>query len=325
MRPKLLVLELWRIGDLVLATHFLNVAARRFEVTLLAKPFASELQPRLWPGIEVIPFDFPWTAFTGKYRFYRWPWAALTSLTRKLRARRFDYAVSARQDPRDHALLRLISAPVRAGFPRLASALFLTDSLPPPPSGSHRYENWRRLGQHLRLELPGLGAAVPPRHGLETILIHTGARNRVRVWPLDRFHALSLHLRQIGYSVQIACDPGQRDWWVSREKNVVVPATLSELMTLMDGMALFVGNDSGPGHLAAILGIPTFTFFGAQLPSLFTPPHPQAEWLEGDPCPYKPCDDNCRFANPNCLYSIEARDALLRVSNFAAKHLKPAE
>ena len=74
MDPKLLTVELWGLGDLVLATPFLRAAPRLFEVAMLARPAARELQPRLWPGVEVIPFEFPWTAFRGKYVLTRWPW-----------------------------------------------------------------------------------------------------------------------------------------------------------------------------------------------------------------------------------------------------------
>src|SRR5277367_3641349 len=100
MKLKLLVVELWGMGDLVLATPFLRTAAETFEVTLLAKPMAEELQPRLWPSVEVVPFTFPWTAFKKKYNLIHWPWRELGSLARQLRSRHFDIAVSARWDPR---------------------------------------------------------------------------------------------------------------------------------------------------------------------------------------------------------------------------------
>lgn len=51
VKPKLLVVELWGLGDLVIATPFLRAAAERYEVTLLAKPYAQELQARLWAGV----------------------------------------------------------------------------------------------------------------------------------------------------------------------------------------------------------------------------------------------------------------------------------
>jgi hypothetical protein len=42
----------------------LHAAAERFDFTLLAEPFAPDLQPRLWPGVKVVPFTAPWTAFS---------------------------------------------------------------------------------------------------------------------------------------------------------------------------------------------------------------------------------------------------------------------
>ena len=59
MKPKLLVVELWGLGDLVIATPFLQAASRWYEVTLLAKPYAVELQNRLWPHVRVVPFIAP--------------------------------------------------------------------------------------------------------------------------------------------------------------------------------------------------------------------------------------------------------------------------
>jgi ADP-heptose:LPS heptosyltransferase len=58
---------------------------------------------------------------------------------------------------------------------------------------------------------------------------------------------------------------------------------MNELFALFDRAGLFIGNDSGPGHLAALVGVPVLTLFGPQLPEWFAPLHPQAEWLEENP------------------------------------------
>ena len=68
MKPKLLIVELWGLGDLAIATPFLRAAAEKFDVTLLAKPFARDLQSRLWPEVQVETFTAPWTAFKHKYQ-----------------------------------------------------------------------------------------------------------------------------------------------------------------------------------------------------------------------------------------------------------------
>ena len=74
MKPKLLVIELWGVGDLAIATPFLRQANEQFDVTLLAKPFARDMQARFWPALEVVPFNAPWTAFNRKYDLLSWPW-----------------------------------------------------------------------------------------------------------------------------------------------------------------------------------------------------------------------------------------------------------
>ena len=74
IKPKLLVVELWGMGDLVIASPFLRAASKRFSVTLLAKPYANDLQARFWPDVKVVPFIAPWTAFEHKYYLWRWPW-----------------------------------------------------------------------------------------------------------------------------------------------------------------------------------------------------------------------------------------------------------
>jgi len=303
VKPKLLVVELWGLGDLVIATPFLRAAAERFAVTLLAKPYARELQARLVPPVHVETFVAPWTAFKGKYLFWRWPWLGLGRLGRRLRAERFAVGLSARWDPRDHVWLWLTGARRRLGFPRLGSQALLTDPLRRPDPLAHRYEYWRTLGAALGLSLPPREhIPFPPRRSGRTLLVHTGAGQPVRVWPLERYRALVGRLRAEGWQVTVACDPPQAAWWrQAGDPTLAVPQTVNELLTLIDQAALFVGNDSGPGHLAAFCGVPTFTIFGPQLPEWFAPLHPAARWIEGKACPFKPCSDYCRMPTARCL------------------------
>lgn len=317
MKPKLLVIELWGLGDLVIATPFLQAASQKYDVTLLAKPYARDLQQKFWPAVQVVPFIAPWTAFRHKYRFFRWPWRKLFGL-RHLASQRFDVGLSARWDPRDHLLLWLFRARCRLGYPRLGSDVLLSVPLERPDPVAHRYENWRLLASALGLTLPPReNIPIPQRPATHTILIHTGAGQPVRVWPLDRYRQLALRLRAQGYPVSIACDLDQRKWWVeSGETDVVCPRNVGELLQWMDFGHALIGNDSGPCHLAARCGLPTFTIFGPQLPEWFAPLHPQAEWLEGKPCPFRPCSDYCRFQIPHCLWNIPVETVMESVTNF---------
>lgn len=323
MKPKLLVLELWGLGDLVIATPFLRAAAEKFSVTLLAKPYALELRPRLWPAIEVIPFNAPWTAFRSKYHLWRWDWPEIVQLHRRLRTEKFDYAVSGRWDPRDHLLMKFSGASARLGFPRLNSGRHLTQPLIRPDPIAHRSEYWRIAGEALGLTVPRREEILPPpRPASSVAFIHTGARLPARVWPLENFQQIATRLREQNFTVRLACDPDQLAWWQSRGEAAVCPQNVAELFAQIDHAGIFIGNCSGPGHLAAISGVPTFTLYGPSVPEWFAPLHPAAEMFEGRACPYKPCSDYCRFEKPFCLGDLAAAEVWPRLAAFAERHLR---
>jgi ADP-heptose:LPS heptosyltransferase len=316
VKPRLLAVELWGLGDLALATPFLRAAAERYEVTLLGAPVAKALRPHLWPEVNVEVARFPWTAFEGKYRFHHWPWREMGRALRRLRRHAFDEAVSARPDPRDHLLLHLIGAGRTIGFPRFGGQGLLDVALSAPAT-PHRFSHWRELAR--RLELPPLAGfsessrpAAPPR----TVVIHTGAARRVRVWPLLRYKRLARVLRENGFAVELVCDRGQRAEWRALGEEVEAPADVDQLAVWLKRGRAFIGNDSGPGHFAAALGIPTFTIFGPQLPQLFAPIHDSSAWTVGGECVWKPCFDRCRFQEPHCLLDVSFERALEDVLIF---------
>jgi ADP-heptose:LPS heptosyltransferase len=322
VKPRLLVLELWGLGDLVIATPFLRAATEKYSVTLLAKPYALELRSHFWPHVEVIPFSAPWTAFRDKYQLWHWPWWKLFQLRSQLVAKKFDFAVSARWDPRDHLALKLSGARERLGFARLRSQNYLTQELTRPDPSAHRYESWRVAGTALGLNLPPRGEVFAAPHALPpTILIHTGARLPLRVWPLENFLELATRIRQKNFTVKITCDTDQLDWWRSRGETAVAPRTVKELFDCLGQAGVFIGNDSGPGHLAAACGLPTFTLFGPQLHEWFAPLHPASEVFEGKACPYKPCSDYCRFTEPFCLRGVSVADVWPRIEIFLQRNL----
>ena len=296
---RLLAIELWGLGDVALAIPFLRAASEHTEVTLLAKPHAAPLLARFAPTVKHVSLVAPWTAFQGKYQLHRWPWRELLRLRRELRAHDFAFGVSARPDPRDHVLLTFADAQRRLGFPRAGSRNFLTDALP-RPARPHRAEHWRALASALDWEIP---PHSPPPRTDRRIVIHTGAGQPVRVWPRERFENLAARLRDAGWEA-VLLDDSLRD--------------VDQLLATLATADRFIGNDSGPGHLAALLGVPTFTIFGPQLPELFAPQHLRAAWIDGAPCRFKPCFDSCRFAAPNCILEISADDVWSRVQPWLA-------
>jgi ADP-heptose:LPS heptosyltransferase len=215
----------------------------------------------------------------------------------------------------------LTAAKRRYGFPRSGSNLLLTDPIDSGERLVHRYSYWQQLAKALGFDLPAHCVLTHRSEG-EQIVIHTGASQPVRVWPLERYARLVGWLRHKGYMVQVLCDANQFQFWQEQGEAVVAPRSLTELSALLERAAIFVGNDSGAGHLAAVSGIPTFTIFGNQYPAVFAPIHPASEWIEGAPCRYKPCHDKCAFPVRYCLTDLDEERVCKEVELFAVKTIQ---
>src|SRR5258706_1993509 len=134
-RPaRILVVELWRLGDLVLVTPALQSLRERFpsaRISLLASPESVSLLSGQDVVDEILPFAAPW--IEHGYRFQRWPWRALWRDVRRLRRLRFDVAVDLRGDFRDNLLMWLTGAMRRIGFAFAGGGSLLTQIVPDHP------------------------------------------------------------------------------------------------------------------------------------------------------------------------------------------------
>ena len=79
-------------------------------------------------------------------------------------------------------------------------------------------------------------------------------------------------------------------------------------MSVLRGAALVVGNDSGPVHVSAAMGVPTVAVFGSTSP-IWTAPRGRAVrvvWSGADcsPCFRKVCPEG----DTHCLVDIGARE-----------------
>lgn len=97
------------------------------------------------------------------------------------------------------------------------------------------------------------------------IVIHPTSNDRKRNWLSSQFFSLAQHLQNEGYSISFSVSPSERTHWLHVERQgFQVPffSDLSELSAYLYESGFFIGNDSGIGHLASNLGIPTLTISG---------------------------------------------------------------
>lgn len=316
---RILVVEIWKLGDAVLATPALQALRFQFpraRITLLAHPSAVALFENTELVDEILPVAFPWTSEVRKYDVRRWDFRNLWKVVRDLRARRFDVAIAARMDPRDHALVGLSGAPVRVGLDHGGGAFFLNHRL--PADDGHRVTDWMRLVRHLGYEgaEPSLRLALSDDEraganrwvrshsiadGDVIVGIHPGASVTLKRWSAEKFGLVARRAAAAGARVIAFDDPAMPLTWTSMDETVVpVRLPLRQMLAIMERCSVLVANDSGPLHMAAALGVPTVGVFTNQFPELYAPrgeSHVVA-MLEGFSC--RPCFERCVYAEPYC-------------------------
>jgi len=329
-RPKLLVLELWGLGDLTFSTPLLRSALEQYDVTLVGKEHARPLLAATFPRMRFIGYDAPWTAYRDKYRLWKWGWPELFGLLVRLRRERFDAAVSVRKDPRDHLVMWLAGACRRFGFPRKGSHTFLTHPL--TRSKQHRVEDWRDLGRALRLD--GVDGMAPHlEHGsyhserVDMLLqgiskpllcVHPGARIAVRRWPEEFFAYVIRKLRdELDFHLALIPDPdGYGSGLAPLADSLLPPLSVSELVDVLGRTTLLLCNDSGPGHIATACSRPAIVIFGPTDPDQFRPWGALHHLVIRDICPWRPCFDYCKFSEPYCLTKLEPERVWPDIQNY---------
>lgn len=104
-------------------------------------------------------------------------------------------------------------------------------------------------------------------------VLHPEASMESKRWPAERFAELARRLRS--EHALAAVTIGVDEELVRRaagDVGVAMPdLSLAETMALVERAALFVGNDSGPAHVAAAFARPVVVVFGSSNPELWRP------------------------------------------------------
>ncbi|MGI4862085.1 MAG: glycosyltransferase family 9 protein [Janthinobacterium lividum] len=122
------------------------------------------------------------------------------------------------------------------------------------------------------LHLPRVGRSngLTPPAGLEyrrhrmRVAIHPTASTADKCWLAPRFLQLGLMLRESGFDPQFVVAREERAAWAAVEAAGMVMPDLGSVDNLAGWLyesGWFIGNDSGVGHLASNLQIPTLSLF----------------------------------------------------------------
>ena len=330
---RILVLEPWGIGDVVLSTgaiRSLRVAYPDARITVLAKGYAEALvvDPEL--ATDVIAYDFPWTAFEGKYRLSRYRFVELARLVLGLRRARYDLVLNARADIRNNVLGALIGGSRFVSVACGAGDFLATEVVEVSPT-SHRSEDWHAVaeramnGRH-QLQAPRLTASageraaiaralgLAARDGRPIVGIHPGAAVAVRRWGHERFaHVANALEEQINARVVVFADPDGYGAQISlRARPVIVQRPLREVVAAISLCDILICSDSGLMHVANALGVPVVALFGPGQAEWFGPRGGPSRVVRVEEMPCRPCFDSCQFSVAHCMTQLPESEVVER-------------
>ena len=214
-------------------------------------------------------------------------WRGLVTLVKQLRAQRYDLVVDLRTDGLT-LLLRASRRLTRRGckttgqhaVQRHFGVIDAREGLGRIPATCVWLSQQEQAFAERQL------AALP---GTRWLALGPGARWAAKCWPVTSFQALLEQLQPQFDGVVLLGDSNDADSCQQLEGhmtlsclNLAGKTNLLQATAVLKHTALFIGNDSGLGHLAAACDTPTLTVFGPGEPHRYHPWHPRARWVQSD-------------------------------------------
>jgi ADP-heptose:LPS heptosyltransferase len=239
-------------------------------------------------------------AFADPYSQYTYP-VPVTSLGRR--------APSGMTFGREHISERALRICQAVGMPTL--------KMPEGESVEHSFFLARRRS---------LADGVIPSN--KYVVLHPFSGWTYRNWDLERFHRLAeFVVNELSHDVVFVCAEAEavllKDSQKRFSNNPAVhffsSASVLDTAVVLEYSSLFIGNDSGPLHLAALVGVPSVGLFGPAPPELTAPQSHENVYL------YKhvecsPCDQRlCVRPHDSCMRLITSDEVESEVSRLISR------
>jgi heptosyltransferase-3 len=297
-RPRILVIALRRLGDVLFATALTASLRRAYRDAVIDVLVFDDTA-----GILAGNPDIDQVVRVPQRSSARWSLALMLRL-----AKRYHLAISTQSGDRP-TLLALVAGrrhvgPVDGGSRGALRRLALWRSVPPQP-GAHRLEDMLRLADAIgiarvgRLVCPGGvsdgghasrapdGGETPPRMEsqnledaeLDYAVIHAAPMFRYKRWTTEGWRTVAAKLLARGLKVVATGGPGAAERAFLDDVFGPLPGVVRrdgqlswpQLARLLSGARLFVGPDTSVTHLAAAAGCPTVALFGPTDPRRWGP------------------------------------------------------
>jgi heptosyltransferase-2 len=320
---RILVIAPNWLGDAVMATPSFKLIKQfgpHVEIDLLCREYVSEVFNRN-PNLDRV-IDY------RKDKGY----FSLFSILRKMRPPQGWQACIVMPRSFSSGLAAWVSgAVVRIGYSGEFRGMFLTDSI--PAKYYKRQHLSRSYGKLVEVytkngtDKMGDALVVPPPEWENIVekkvgdsryfVLATGASyGSAKIWPYQRYAQLSRKLTDHTSMKAVAIgkdeDRGTANSIIGSSNadglNLTGKCNLRELVAVLKGAELVIGNDSGPVHISAAMGTRTVTVFGSTNPE-WTAPLGKYTTVVRNKVDCSPCfERECPNGSLRCLLGVEVSD-----------------
>ena len=328
---KILVIKLDHLGDVLLATPVFTNLRRTYpkaEIHALVGGWSVPVL-RNCPDIDrLIPYNAP---FFCRDTQSATPIERLR-LFKALRQARYELVVDLRTDWLTIVFALFGNARYRLD---LATLQVLSKLGRFQFSGEHEVERNLDLLRYAQIEtspctprfyttstdekkVDALFEALGVRQDTALVAIHPGSPVALKRWRAERFAAVadwlvahrSARVVFVGTTAESPTVATVQKQMRYPSENLAGKTTFSELAEVLRRCALFIGNDSGPMHLAAAVGTQTVGLYGPGNPARFGPVGTHCWTIRQEQnCP--PCmSETCKFGGEGCMKEIEVADVI---------------
>jgi lipopolysaccharide heptosyltransferase I len=267
----------------------------------------------------------------------------------KMRRGRFEVAIDFQGNLKSGVMTFLSGAPLRIGFAqghsREGNYLFMNRRITPPEGRVHKIEKDLSLLSALGIKEPTYEPTSPSVSAQDRdyisqflslrgkgagplVVIHPGTSDfgAFKRWPSQSYARLGdMLVRELGAQVVISWGPSELPIAEDilggmKEGGFLAPRTLTlgQLTSLIGHSDLFISGDTGPMHIASLLGVPQVAIFGPKDPAIYGPYSENSvavrKDLECSPCTKRSCD------HVTCITSISPEEVFVAAKKLLTRH-----
>jgi len=337
---KILVLRLSAVGDVIRTLPAVKAIKTSIPTTSITwiteEPSKALIESQ--PEIDEVIL-FPRQRWSEGMRSSKRFWKTIGEIRefiQSLRRKNFDVALDFHGILKSGLLSFLSRSLKRIGFDRRSSRegnfLFSNIKVKLPRKRISRFERNFYLLKGLGLEIPFRNYPLHiPREdreyvetffkGISTSLKHpsiaihpgTSPKTTYKRWFPERYAQLADRLvQERNATILFTWGPGELDWvktiqQMMKEPSILGPHTftLTQLAEVFRRCDLYIGGDTGPMHIASLMGLPVVVIYGPTDPVMNEPFGPHQKVIKNVGC--NPCRDrSCK--DLKCLKEITVED-----------------